>query len=108
MVMRIDKIQDNAYILRGKIKEISDYHDMKALIEKIRKLGINEIYLGIPQAKDINFYILGYWLKLARKDNFKIHLFIESQILYSNVIKLGFEDFLEVIDGSLEEYIRQV
>ncbi|MDA3967943.1 MULTISPECIES: hypothetical protein [Helicobacter] len=106
--MRIEKIQDNAFMLRGKIKEISDYHDIKALIEKMRKNGINEVYFGIPQAKEISFYILGYWLKLARKNDFKLHLFIESPLLYSNIVKLGFSEFLEVIDGRLEEYIQPI
>lgn len=108
LYMRIEKIKDNAFILRGKIKEISDYHDLKTLIEKIRKNGIDEVYFGIPQAKEISFHVLGYWLKLTRKNGYKLHLFIESPLLYNNIIKLGFKEFLEVINGKLEEYIQPI
>ena len=81
--LRIEKIQEDIYILRGKLKDISDYQDIKLLLEKIRKAQINEISFGIPHAKDISLYILGYWLKLAKDDGFKFHFYIS----YKNYCK---------------------
>lgn len=100
--LRIEKIQEDIYILRGKLKDISDYQDIKLLLEKIRKAQINEISFGIPHAKDISLYILGYWLKLAKDDGFKFHFYISDDLLYERFLYLGLHEFFEVINGEME------
>lgn len=98
--MRIEQIEENAYILHGKIKEISDYHDLKALLEKRRRTGEIEVYFKVPQAKEINFFVLGYLLKLARKDGFKFHFLIANPYLYENLHRLGLHTFFKLESGS--------
>ena len=108
MRLRIEKSSENSFILHGKMKEISDYQDLKLLLEKFRKAKNSEgivVHFDIPQARDINPYILGYWLKLARKDGFKIHLYIISPLLYSNLLRLGMHTFLEIKNDSMELYL---
>ncbi|WP_299545752.1 hypothetical protein [uncultured Helicobacter sp.] len=98
--MRIEQIDDNVYILHGKIKEMSDYNDLKMLLEKRKQAGIMEVSFKIPQAREINFYILGYFLKLARKDGFRFHLLIASPYLYESLHRFGLHTFLELENGS--------
>ena len=108
MRLRIEKLSENSFILHGKMKEISDYQDLKLLLEKFRKAKNQEdivVHFDIPQAKDINPYILGYWLKLARKDGFKIHLYIISPLLYNYLLRLGMHTFLEIKNDSMELYL---
>lgn len=108
MRLRIEKLSENSFILHGKMKEISDYQDLKLLLEKFRKAKNSEgivVHFDIPQARDINPYILGYWLKLARKDGFKIHLYIISPLLYNNLLRLGMHTFLEIKNDSMERYL---
>ena len=108
MRLRIEKLNENSFILHGKMKEISDYQDLKLLLEKFRKAKNSEgivVHFDIPQARDINPYILGYWLKLARKDGFKIHLYIISPLLYNNLLRLGMHTFLEIKNDSMELYL---
>lgn len=108
MRLRIEKLSENSFILHGKMKEISDYQDLKLLLEKFRKAKNQEdivVHFDIPQARDINPYILGYWLKLARKDGFKIHLYIISPLLYNNLLRLGMHTFLEIKNDSMELYL---
>lgn len=100
--MRIEEIQENIYVLHGKLKDISDYQDMKLLLEKIRKTQINEISFSIPQAKDVSLYILGYWLKLAKEDGFKFHFYLSDDLLYERFLYLGLHEFFEVINGKME------
>lgn len=103
--MKIKKVKDDVYVLRGKIKEISDYHDMKFLLEKRKNEPNVELHFEIPQAKEINFYILGYWLKLARKNGFKFHFYIASPYLYDTFVRLGLHQFFEVVNDSMELYL---
>ena len=108
MRLRIEKLSENSFILHGKMKEISDYQDLKLLLEKFRKAKNSEgivVHFDIPQARDINPYILGYWLKLARKDGFKIQLYIISPLLYNNLLRLGMHTFLEIKNDSMELYL---
>ena len=108
MRLRIEKLSENSFILHGKMKEISDYQDLKLLLEKFRKAKNSEgivVHFDIPQARDINPYILGYWLKLARKDGLKIHLYIISPLLYNNLLRLGMHTFLEIKNDSMELYL---
>lgn len=108
MRLRIEKLSENSFVLHGKMKEISDYQDLKILLEKFRKANNAEgvvVHFDIPQARDINPYILGYWLKLARKDGFKIHLYIISAFLYNNLLRLGMHTFLEIKNDSMELYL---
>ena len=108
MRLRIEKLSENSFILHGKMKEISDYQDLKLLLEKFRKAKNSEgivVHFDIPQARDINPYILGYWLKLARKDGFKIHLYIISPLLYNSLLRLGMHTFLEIKNDSMELYL---
>lgn len=103
--MRIEKIQENIYSLHGKMKDISDYQDIKLLLEKMRKAQINEVFFGIPQAKEISLYILGYWLKLATEDGFKFHFYISNTPLYERFLYLGLHEFFEVVNGEMEQYL---
>ncbi|CAM3473420.1 hypothetical protein [Helicobacter sp. UBA3407] len=103
--MKIKKVKDNVYILRGKIKEISDYHDIKMLLEKHKNEPNMEFHFEIPQAKEVNFYILGYCLKLARKNGFKFHFYIASPYLYDTFVRLGLHQFFEVVNDSMELYL---
>ncbi|WP_279127700.1 hypothetical protein [Helicobacter winghamensis] len=98
--MRIEQIDENAYILHGKIKEMSDYNDLKTLLEKRKLAGAMEVSFKIPQAREINFYILGYLLKLARKDGFKFHFLITSPYLYDSLHRFGLHTFFELENGS--------
>ncbi|WP_104721779.1 hypothetical protein [Helicobacter mesocricetorum] len=100
--MKLQKIDENTFNLRGKLKEMSDYSELKSILEKKRKKGEVEVIFNIPNAKEINFYILGYWLKLAQKNNFKFRIYIENSYLYNNFLKLGLHNFFEVINGNLE------
>lgn len=97
--MRIEQVDENSFILHGKIKEISDYRDLKTLLEKRKKENAVEVHFNIPQAKEISSYILGYWLKLARKDGFKFHLYIINPYLYDNLLRFGFHTFFELKNG---------
>ncbi|MCI5969225.1 hypothetical protein [Helicobacter sp.] len=103
--MRIEQIEENAYILHGKIKELSDYHDLKTLLEKRKQAGETEVLFKIPQAKEINFFILGYLLKLARKDGFRFHLLVTSPYLYDHLYCLGLHTFFEVQNDGVEFYL---
>lgn len=103
--MKIKKIDDNTFILRGKIKEISDYHDIKMLLEKRKNEPNVEIRFEIPQAREVNFYILGYCLKLARKNGFKFHFYIANPYLYDTFVRLGLHQFFEVVNDSMELYL---
>lgn len=101
-IMKLQKINENTFNLRGKLKDMSDYSELKSLLEKKRKRGELEVVFNIPNAKEINLYILGYWLKLAKKNNFKFHIYIENSYLYNNFLKLGLHKFFEVINGNME------
>ncbi|WP_297811934.1 hypothetical protein [uncultured Helicobacter sp.] len=103
--MKIIKIDDNTFILRGKIKEISDYHDIKALLEKRKNEPNVEVRFEIPQAREVNYYILGYWLKLARKNGFKFHFSIANSRLYDTFIRLGLHQFFEVVYDDMEQHL---
>lgn len=100
--MKIEKIDDNNFILHGKIKEVSDYYDIKVILEKRKKIPNTEIYFKIPQAKEINFHLLGYWLKLARKNGMKFHFYLSHSHLYDTFVLLGLHQFFEVIDDSVD------
>ncbi|TLD80657.1 hypothetical protein LS70_008790 [Helicobacter sp. MIT 11-5569] len=103
--MKIKQIDENSFTLQGKIKEISDYHDLKSLLEKRRKAGQVEVHFNIPQAREIHFFILGYWLKLACKDGFKIHLYVTSPYLYDNLLRFGLHIFFEVKNDDMAQYL---
>ena len=87
------------------MKDISDYYDIKLLLEKMRREQNMEVFFDIPQAKEITFYILGYWLKLARKDNFKFHIYIANPYLYNNFLNMGLNEFFKVTNGEMEQYL---
>ncbi len=103
--MRIEKTDENSFILHGKIKEFTDYLDVKSILEKRKRESHVEISFTIPQARDINRYLLGYWLKLARKDGFKFHFHISSPHLYDTFVRLGLHKFFEVYNDSVEFYL---
>ncbi|MBX7491092.1 hypothetical protein [Helicobacter turcicus] len=98
--MRIEQVEDNFYILHGKMKEMTDYYDLKVLLEKRKQAGKVEVQFKIPQAKEINFFILGYLLKLARKDGFKFRFLIASPYLYESLHRFGLHIFFELENGS--------
>ncbi|MDE5603321.1 MAG: hypothetical protein K2I71_05325 [Helicobacter sp.] len=100
--MKLQKINENIFNLRGGLKDLSDYSELKSILEKKRKKGELEVIFNIPNAKEINFYILGYWLKLAKKNNFKFRIYIENSYLYNSFLNLGLHNFFEVINGSME------
>ena len=87
------------------MKDISDYQDIKLLLEKKRKTQINEVFFSIPQAKEISPYILGYWLKLAIENEFQLHFYISNTSLYERFLHLGLHEFFEVINGEMEQYL---
>lgn len=107
--MRLEKIENNHYILHGKIKEMSDYEDLKVILEHLRKdkpqENIQEVIFKIPNAKDINSHIIGHWLKLARKNNFRFHLYIGNTRLYELCYQLGLNNFFEIIDDRVDTYL---
>lgn len=93
------------FILRGKIKQTSDYYDIKTLLEKYKGKDNVEITFTIPNAKEITYYILGYWLKLVRKNQFKFHIHIGNPYLYESFLRLGLHRFFKVYNDSLEYYL---
>ena len=98
--MQVEQIEEGVYILHGRIRDISDYHELKELLEKHRQLGKPKILFKIPQAREINSLILGYLLKLARKDGFRFHLLIANPYLYEHLHRLGLHVFFELENGS--------
>ena len=103
--MRIEKISEIEFILHGKIKEISDYRDIKLIFEKLRANEKKDITLRIPKAKEISPYILGYWLKLAREDGFHFTIHLEDSYLIENFESLGLNHFFEVVNDSMDKYL---
>ncbi|MDD6054977.1 MAG: hypothetical protein SOW25_01480 [Helicobacter sp.] len=107
--MRIEKLDENNYILHGKMKEISDYDDIKTLLEKFKPNSSEQnpaqITFTIPRSKDISYYILGYLLKLARKNHFKFELHIGNPYLYESLLRLGLHQFFKVYNDSMEYYL---
>ncbi|MDE5592234.1 MAG: hypothetical protein K2I63_04710 [Helicobacter sp.] len=100
--MKLQKINENTFVLHGKLKDFSTYKEIKTLLQKIKNNGIGEVTFGIPLAKSINEHLLGYWLKLARKDSFKIHLYVQNTSLHHQLLNLGLHEFFKITDGILE------
>lgn len=103
--MRLEKVSEVEFILHGKIKEISDYKDIKLIFEKLRKNNQKEVILRIPKAREISPYILGYWLKLVRHDDFKLTFYLEEVYLVESFESLGLNHFFEVIDDGMDKYL---
>ncbi|CAM2923814.1 hypothetical protein [Helicobacter burdigaliensis] len=100
--MRLETLDENSYILHGKLKELEDYFELKRLLLKHKEKQQKEINFYIPTAREINFYILGLFLKLARYDGFSFSFSLGSLNLYESFLRLGLHSFFKVAYEDLE------
>lgn len=103
--MKLEETEEGALILSGRMSEHEDYIDLRTTIEKRRSAGEQGIEIYIPQSEDISPYIIGYWLKIARKNDFKLKIHISSYKLFESLRKIGINNFIEFVDDGVERFI---
>lgn len=103
--MKLEETEEGALILSGRLNEHEDYVDLRTIIEKRRAAGDQEIEIYIPQSEEISLYIVGYWLKIARKNDFKLKIHISSYKLFESLRKIGMNHFIEFVDDGVERFI---
>lgn len=75
-------VQDNTLTVNGDIRSIRDYNDIREHIQKILDGGVANIKIKIPTSKTLTSSVIGYLLKIRKRDNIKVTIEVGVDTLY--------------------------
>ena len=85
--------------IEGNIKTIGDYNSIRATVQGIVDSGNQSISINIPNSISLTSSIIGYLLKLAKKDGVRISTKIGDNRLHELLSELNLIDVFNVSKG---------
>jgi len=91
------KLEKNAHVItvKGNIASLSDFEMIKTSLEEMRTQH-EKIILKIPDSLIINSSLIGYLVKIVKRDGITINLLAGNDILYELLDDLGLTETLNL------------
>lgn len=86
---------ENSVTIFGNIKSISDFQEIKNILDSITKIHKN-ILINIPESLSITSSVIGYFNKLVLKDNIDLHMKISNQKLIELISDLNLASVFKI------------
>jgi len=94
--MEISTIKDGEISIKGNIKTIPDYEDIKRVVKEHMSKGIKTIDIKIEDSSSITSSVIGFFLKAKNKDKINLNLYIKDERLFKIVRDLNLLELFNV------------
>ncbi len=94
--MEIKTSGSNEVTIVGNVKTMSDYQDIKRVIQEMIEGGATNITVKIPDSFSITSSVIGYFLKIINKDNVTLSIQIKDERLFKILKDLNLVDIFNV------------
>jgi uncharacterized protein YjbJ (UPF0337 family) len=81
-LMQLDKIEGNIVAVKGNIKTIGDYQELKGYVQKLIDNEHKEVEIHILDSYTITSSVVGYMFKIINLEMVKITLHVRDHRLY--------------------------
>ena len=94
--MELHGTKDGELIIKGNIKTITDYEDIKRAIKDQMGRGIKDIDVKIEDSFSITSSVVGFFLKVINKDKINLKILVKDDRLYKILRDLNLLELFKV------------
>lgn len=94
--MELHSTKDGELIIKGNIKTITDYEDIKRAIKEQMGRQIKDIDVKIEDSFSITSSVVGFFLKVINKDKINLKILVKDDRLYKILRDLNLLELFKV------------
>lgn len=94
--MELHSSRDGELIIRGNIKTITDYEDIKRAIKEQMNRDVKDIDVKIENSSSITSSVVGFFLKVINKDKINLKVMVKDDRLYKILKDLNLLELFKV------------
>ena len=94
--MQLDSIDGSVITIKGNIKTISDYQELKSQLQKLVDAGHQEITVRILDSYTVTSAVIGYLFKIININKVKVNFHVRDERLYKILADLKLLEVLNV------------
>jgi hypothetical protein len=94
--MELEVTGPSEILIRGNIKSIENYRDIKKAVEGLVQRGAGNITIDILESLSMTSSVIGFFVKLVSRDNVKVNMHVHDRRLYETLGELKLIDIFGV------------
>lgn len=94
--MELQSTKDGEILVRGNIKTITDYQDIKGAVKEQMDKGVKSIDVKIEDSFSITSSVVGFFLKVINKDKLDLNVYVKDERLHRILKDLNLLDLFKV------------
>lgn len=94
--MELQSTKDGEIVIRGNIKTITDYQDIKRAVKEQMDKDIKSIDIKIEDSFSITSSVVGFFLKVINKDKLDLNVYVKDERLHRILKDLNLLDLFKV------------
>lgn len=87
--MELEITGPSEIFIRGNIKSIENYQDIKKAVQSLVEKGAGNITVNIPDSLSMTSSVIGFFVKLIRGDSVKVTMYVRDRRLYEILEELN-------------------